>query len=114
MTSYWGSRWITGNEYTSFSCVYPDCFGCAVGFAESMRLMVDMGVDEDLLPVSKQWARVLKTFHYMPLEEAKKEADEAIASGFKSIKCHSFVCTPSYNYKQELFGGMCFLGIAYR
>ena len=56
-----------------------------MGFAECMRLMVDMGEDGDLLPVSKQWARALKAFHYMPLAEAKKEADEAIASGLKSI-----------------------------
>lgn len=83
-------RWITGNEYTSYSCVYPDCFGFAVGFAESMRLMVDMGGEEpDLHPVSKQWALVLKNFHYQSLEEAKQEADEAIArlkaSGKKSF-----------------------------
>lgn len=49
--------------------------------------MVDMGEDGDLKPVSKQWALVLKAFHYMPLEEAKKEADEAIALGLKSVNC---------------------------
>ena len=77
-------RWITENEYTSFSCFHTDCFGCAVGFAECMRLSVDAGEDVDLLAVSKQWAGALKAFHYMPLAEAKKEADEGIASGLKT------------------------------
>ena len=77
-------RWTTENEYTSFSCFHTDCFGCAVGSAECMRRRVDAGENVDLLAESKQWARVLKGLHYMPLAEAKKEADEAIASGLNT------------------------------
>ena len=49
-----------------------------------MRRNVDAGENVDVVAESKKWARVLKNLHYMPFAEAKKEADEAIASGLNT------------------------------
>ena len=37
-------RWQTSNEYTTISCLYPECFGMAVGFAASLQIRQKKGI----------------------------------------------------------------------
>ena len=73
-------RWITGNEYTSFSAVYPECFGRAIGFAESMSRGEEALGESDPEQKAKVWAAILRNHHLPSLQERKEEADKAIAS----------------------------------
>ena len=40
-------RWQTSNQYTTISCLYPQCFGMAVGFAASLRIRQNQGIPFD-------------------------------------------------------------------
>lgn len=79
------SRWITGNEYTSYSAVYPDCFGLAIGFAESMSRGKEAFGESDPEKKAKLWALILRDHHLPSLQERKEEADEAIVSPIQII-----------------------------
>ena len=37
-------RWQTSNAYTTISCLYPECFGMAVGFAASLQIRQKKGI----------------------------------------------------------------------
>ena len=77
-------RWIGGNEYTTYSAVYTDCFGQAVAFSEVMR--------QQVLPQDKDGISKWADYHadillecWLPSPEERKKAHcEAMVSLFKS------------------------------
>ena len=73
-------RWITGNQYTSFSAVYPDCFGYAAGFAQALVKGREVPVFPDPHMQALSIATILRDFHLLSIDDAKKEADEAIVT----------------------------------
>lgn len=68
--------------YTSYSAVYPDCFGNACGFAHKMFKEDPPLSPEGVLQQADMWGRILY-YHYLPsVQERLEEAEEIIASCF--------------------------------
>ena len=60
--------------------MYPDCFGLAIGFAESMNRGEHALGESDPQQKAKVWAVALRDHHLPSLQERKEEADKAIVS----------------------------------
>ena len=71
-------RWTCGNQYTSFTAVYPDCFGMAMACSETMTRMAGLNPSSSNIESNAAiWARVL--YDKIPsFEERKALADKAI------------------------------------
>ena len=77
-------RWIGGNEYTTYSAVYTDCFGQAVAFSEVMRQQVYPQDKDGVLKWADYHADILLECWLPSPEERKKSHLEAMVSLLKS------------------------------
>ena len=72
------SRWTTSNQYTTFSCNYPDAFGVAVGYAAFMLgFEKQCPTDAVLSDMIESTAKLIAN-RLPPVEVLKKEADLTI------------------------------------
>ena len=73
-------RWTTGNQWTTYSAVYPDAFGQAIAFAETMRRKVLPQDHDQIAEYADFFSELLANFFLPSKEERLELAEDAIAS----------------------------------